>query len=255
VSESLPKLEIEPEWCSDAVLSSISAGAEPNGPQAAEQVSVSTSSTEPAAEPIAVHSPGSEVVSKSEPAPTKPARSASKLRTETKTSRSKKPPQSTRAMKFVEALRSRRVRIIATVVSVLFVCGLIVLNWKGGSSSTSDEVADMDLSEFNESPGFEELRRGKTSEPQPLGVISDAESISATDRFLPLESEPRLPPLGVVTHADHAASRGRTAGGLVPASASSSGSRGAVLTGQIEFDAPPRSAEAPARPFRSLGMR
>ena len=253
VSESLPNLEVEPEWCSAAVLSSISAATEPIDMRATEPITLVA--IEPATEPLAANATPSEETPKSDPVPAKPARSTTKLRSEIKTSRTKKSPQSTRTMRLVEAMRSRRVRIVATVVSVLFVCGLIVMNWKSGSSSTSDEVAEMDLSEFNDASGLDEPRIGNMSEPQPLGVISDAESISGTDRFPQRESGPRLPPLGLVTHADHAASRGQAAGELVPASASSSGPRGAVLTGQIEFETTSRSSEAPARPFRSLGMR
>lgn len=154
----------------------------------------------------------------------------------------------------VALLRLRRVRIVATVVSVLFVCGLIVLNWKSAPSETSDGIAEMDLSELNDASGFDEPHIGSASEPRPLGVISDAESISVTDGFPQRQSGPRLPPLGLVTYADHAVSRGQTVGGLISTSATSSGSRGAVLTGQIEFEAATRSAEVPARSFRNLRM-
>lgn len=254
MSESLPKLEIEPEWCSAAVLSSISAATEPIDTRATEPITLVA--IEPAAEPLAASSTDSEATPNRDPVPSKPTRSTSKLRSETKTSRTKKSPPSSRTRKLVEALRSRRVRIVATVVSVLFVCGLIVMTWKSGSSITSDEVAEMDLSEFNEVSGFDEPRIGNAAEPQTLGVLSDAESMtSATDRFPQRESGPRLPPLGLVTHADHTASRGQAVGGLAPASASSSGSRGAVLTGQIEFKSASRSTETPARPSRTLGLR
>lgn len=212
-------------------------------------------SAETVTEPLATNSSDSDATPKTDPVPVKPVRSTSKLRSESKTSRSKKSPQSTKTTNSVAILKSRRVRIAATVVSVLFVCGLIVLNWKSGPSGSGDEVAEMDLSEFDSTSGFDEPRIGNTAEPKSLGEIPNAEPISATDRFSRMESGSRLPPPGLVTHADHTTSRGQAAGSFVPASASSSGPRGAVLTGQIEFDAPPRSTEVPTRSFRSLGMR
>ena len=251
MSEALSNFEFEPEWCSAAVLSSISATAEPSETQATEPIALP--SVEPAAEPLAVNSSESDATPKSDPVPVKPARSTSKLRSETK--KSKSSPRSTKVVRLFAALRSRRVRIVATVVSVLFVCGLIVLNWKSGPSVSGDEVAEMDLSEFNSTSGFDEPRIRNASESWPLGDISDAESIPATDRFPQTESGSRSTLLGLVTHADHTAPRGQTRSGLVPASASSSGSRGAVLTGQIEFDTASRSMEIPARTSRNLGLR
>ena len=122
---------------------------------------------------------------------------------------------------------------------------------------SGDEITEMDLSEFNSTSGFDEPHIGNTIEPQPLRVVSDAESISAsaTDRFSRMESGLRLPPLGLVTHADHTTSRGQTVSGLVPASATSNGPRGAMLTGQIEFEPASRSTETLSRPSRNLGLR
>lgn len=253
MSEALPTLEIEPEWCSEAMLSSISAVDHPNDTQATEPFVLP--SVEPAAEPLATLSSESDATPKSDPVPVKPARSTSKARSESKTPKSKKSPQSTKTMRLVTALRSRRVRIVATVVSVLFVCGLIVLNWKSGSPSAGDEITEMDLSDFNSTSGFDELQIGNGSEPRPLGNIADAESMAATDRFAPTESGPRLSPLGSVIHADHTTSRRQTGGGLVPASATSGGPRGAVLTGQIEYETGTRSTETSLRPSRSFGLR
>lgn len=254
MSESLPKLEIEPEWCSAAVLSSISTANEPCQTQTAEACAVVPEApTTVKPEITVVASPTPTPEPKMTPGSVKPTRLDSKTKSGAKTTRSKSLPQPTKAMKWIGVLRSRRVRILATAVCVLFVCGLIVLNWKSGSQNSGDEVVDMDLSEFNESPGLEELHTGKNAEPQPLEVVSDAVSIPTTGRFPRTESDPRLPPLGLVTHADHVSQRGNTGSDLVPVSAT--GSRGAVLTGQIEFDTPQRSAEVPARSFRNLGMR
>lgn len=255
MSESLPNLEIEPEWCSAAVLSSISTTTEPNDTQSAEPVNSLV--IEPVAESLTTSSSDSNATPKSDPVPVKPSRTTASSRAESKTSRSKKSQQSTTTKRFVEALRSRRVRIVATVVSVLFVCGLVVMNWKSGPSGSGDEITEMDLSEFNSTSGFDEPHIGNTIEPQPLRVVSDAESISAsaTDRFSRMESGLRLPPLGLVTHADHTTSRGQTVSGLVPASATSNGPRGAMLTGQIEFEPASRSTETLSRPSRNLGLR
>ena len=230
VSESPRNLEFEPEWCSTAVLSSISAITE----------RVHSPTTEIASEPLTANLTELETAPNTVPAPMKPARSAFKPRSDAKSSRAKQSPHSTRTKRLVAALRSRRVRIAAIAVSVVIVCGLTAMNWKSGSSDSRDDIAEVDLSEFNSTSGFDEPRIGKLSEPRPEGVISDTESVSATDRF---------PPLGMVTHAGHAASRGQSAAGLVPASASFSGFRGAALTGQIEFETLPRSTEVPARSF------
>lgn len=258
MSESLPKLEIEPEWCSAAVLSSISTANDPCQTQTAEAFAVApevptTVKLEPTPEPTVIASPTPAPEPSMTPGPAKPIRLASKTNSEAKSHRSKSLPQPTKVAKWIGVMRSRRVRILATVVCVLFVCGLIVLNWKSGSHNSGDEVADMDLSEFNESPGLEELHAGKNAEPQPLGLVTDAESIPTTSRFPRTESAPRLPPLGLVTHADHVSQRGYAGDELVPVSATES--RGAVLTGQIEFDTPQRSTEVPARSIRNRGMR
>ena len=146
-------------------------------------------------------------------------------------------------------------RIVATVVCVLFVGGLIVLNWKGGSSKSSGDVADSELSEFNDLSEIDVPRIDSASEPRRLGILSDAESISATERFPQLDSNSRSSTLGLVTHADHLAPRGQVRGDIVPVSSSSNESQGAVLTGKIEFETPSRPTEVSASPFRNPGTR
>ncbi len=236
MSEFSPKFAIEPEWCSAAVLSWISVEAEPNHAGITEPITLGANET--AAKPLATNSSDSETTPASNLCEAKPTGSTSKSRSEAKKSRLKKMPQPAGAQRLVTALRSRRVRIVSTVVSVLFVCGLVMLNWKSGTPGSDDEITEMDLTEFNNGSGFDEPRIGNGSEPQPLGVLSDAEPLPATDRFLRVESSPRVPPLGLVTQSDHRTSREQTADGLVPASATSVGSRGAMLTGQIEFETP-----------------
>ena len=241
MSESLSNLEVEPEWCSAAVLTSINAAEVPPIEPVAELVTLETAES--------VETPTSEV------APEKPRRIVPKSPPDAKFSLPIKSTQPTRVSRWVGMLRSRRLRIAATVASLFVVGGLIVLNWKNGSSHSGDDVADMDLSEFNDVPGFAAPRIGNPVESQPRGLISDAESVSPTDRFPQMTSGQRLPPLGLATHADHESSPDQPARRVVPATASSSGSQGAVLTGRIEFDGPQRPADSSARPNRTLGMR
>ena len=252
MSESSSKFEIEPECASAVVSPSISVAEEPNmtgitGPNSFVAI-------EPAAV-LATNSSDSETTPTSKLFGAKPTVATSKLRSEAKTPRLKKVPQPASANRLLTALRSRRMRIVSTVVSVVFVCGLVTLNWKSGTPGSDDEITEMDLAEFNNMAGVDEPRIGTGSDPQPLGVLSDAEPLLATDRFPQMVSSPSLPPLGLVTQTDLQISREQSASDLVPASAISGGSRGAMLTGQSEFEAPRRLAEIPERPFRSLGMR
>lgn len=253
MSESLPKLEIEPEWCSAVMLSSISNTAEPSGQQTAEPIK--SPEAEPVSDPLPTILSDSEATPTASPALAKPIRSETKSRPISKTPRPRKLPPTSRAQGLLAALRSRRMRIVATVVSLVFVGGLIVLNWKGSSSDSREEVADMDLSEFSNLSGFDQPRIGDFAEPQPLSVFFEAESLSAGEQFSHTTSGPHVLPLELVTHADHTGSRTPTAGAVVPTSATYNGSRGAVLTGQIEFDAPPLSVATPGRLSRSLGAR
>lgn len=266
VSKSLSNLEVEPEWCSVVVLSSISASETPPAAPAEAPVTsaVETRIASPAEAPItstptepvldashsetvqSIESPQLDAVSE------KPNRNTSQSRSEPKPARL---VSSTGPSRWSTALRSRRLRIVVTVASVLVVGGLIALNLKSGPSAAGDGVAEMDLSEFDELGGLDEPHIGKPSAASPRPLISDAESVSPTDRFPRMTSGPRLPPLGLVTHADHEASPGQTTRGLVPASATSTGSQGAVLTGQIEFEAPQRPMESSVGPFRGFGKR
>lgn len=253
MSESLPKLDVEPEWCSAVVLSSISATPEASGQPTAELVK--PTEAEPASEPIPLIAAESTPASTESPASPKPMRSEPKSRPHSKSSRSKRLPATSRVHGWLAALRSRRTRIVATVVSLVFVGGLIVLNWKGSSSDSHDEAADMDLSEFNHLSGLDQPRIDSVDEPQPLRSVTEAESNSGEERFSQIRSQPRLPPLGLVTHADHERLSTSPAEGVVPASASFTGSRGAVLTGQIEFDTPQSAPAASGRIPRNLGVR
>lgn len=251
--ESPSNLDVEPEWCSSAVLCSISGMSEPIDAPAKE--SISQPATDPVYEELAPNSSSAETAPKIEAVATKPIRSTPKSRSDKKLSSPRKSSPSAVIQRLTAALRSRQVRVVATAVAVLFVCGLIVLNWSSGPKGAGGEIADMDLSEFNDATGFDEPRIDKPSKTQSLGVISDTEPIPAMDRFPHSESGSRLPNSGFVSHADHAAFRGHSATGATPASATDSGPRGAVLTGQIEFEAPSRSADVSARPFRNFNAR
>ncbi len=253
MSESSSNLEIEPEWCSAAVLTSISVAEVPSDSTAEEVVDVPP--IEPVAELVTLETAESVETPTSEVAPEKPRRVVPKSRPDVKFSLPINSTQPTRVSRWVGMLRSRRLRIVATVASLFVVGGLVVLNWKNGSSNSGDDIAEMDLSEFNDVSGFDAPRSGSSSESQPREVIFDAESVSPTDRVPRRTSGPRLPPLGLTTRANHETLADQPARPVIPASASSSGSQGAVLTGGIEFDGPQRPADSSGRPIRTLGMR
>lgn len=253
MSESPSNLEIEPEWCSAAVLTSINAAQVPN--ESFVEVVVNVPPIAPVAELVTLETAKSVETPTSEVAPEKPRRVVPKSRPDAKFSVPIKSTQPTRVSRWVGMLRSRRLRIAATVASLFVVGGLIVLNWRNGSSNSGDDVADMDLSEFNDVSGFDAPRIGNPVESQPRELITDAESVSPTDRFPRMTSGPRLPPLGLATHADHETLPDQPVRSVVPAVASSSGTPGAVLTGRIEFDGQQRPADSSARPNRTLGMR
>lgn len=269
MSKSLSNLEIEPEWCSVVVLSSISA-AESSGtsPQDVPIASAAEVPIESPAENPAASTPNKQAIELSTsktmnslelPKITvtleNPKRVASKPQSESKSARSIISATLAESSRWSEVLRSRRLRVIATVASVLIVGSLMFLNLKSDTPVAVDGAAEMDLSEFNDVAGLDEPHIGKPLEAPPQELASDLEAPSPVDRFPRMTSGPRLPPLGLVTHADHETLPDQTARGFVPASATSTGSRGAVLTGQIEFDAPQRPMETSAGLFRSFGRR
>ena len=259
MSAALPNLEIETEECSTAVLSAtavlsstsdlaetLESPLEPTSQLQPIELGIDLSSFE--AVKILEARKGEVTSDKARHVPEKP-------RLEVKLPQPRKPIPATGLSRWLAMLRSRRLRIAATVASLFVVGGLIVLNWKSGASNSSDDVAELDLSEFNSTTGFDELHIASPSTSLSQKVFPNAEPQSPTDRFPRMASEPRVPPMGFVTHADHETSPGQTQNGFVPASASSRESRGAVLTGQIECDAPQRSADNSATPIRTLGMR
>lgn len=151
--------------------------------------------------------------------------------------RSAKRPKSKKSQRLLEALRSRRLRIIATAVGMLFVVGLIGMNWqRSGRSATSDDVAEMELAEFQDDLHFGSTGVSQGSVPRPLGDIADAEAASLKNQSFQLDSSERFPPLGLASHSEPAwpPSAIQTVGGI--SRPAPRGSQAAWLTGQIEVE-------------------
>ncbi len=228
MADALPVLEVEHELCS-ANLPAIPHVAESAIDQALEALHLR--GTTPVLEKIHVE-PEPIAVSEPQPIPGDPSEPRSR-----KSIRTAKRPQSKYSQRLFEALRSRRLRIIATAVGVLFVLGLIGLNWRRSSlPKSSDDLADMDLSEFRDDLHFGTTGIGRASEPRPLGEISGADSAAFKIRSSRSDSGERLPPLGLVNHSEQRGPSAaiQTVGGFSQPAAR--GSQAAWLTGQIEIE-------------------
>ena len=228
MADALPVLEVEHELCS-ANLPGIPNVAESAIDQALEALHLR--GTAPVLEKVQVE-PESIVVSEPQPIPGSPSEPRSR-----KSTRPAKRPQSKHSQRLFEALRSRRLRIIAMAASVLFVLGLIGLNWqRSGLPKSSDDLADMDLSEFQDDLHFGTTGIGRASEPRPLGEISDADVAALKIRSTRLDSGERLPPVGLVNHSEQRwpSADNQTIGGFSQPAAR--GSQAAWLTGQIEIE-------------------
>lgn len=144
--------------------------------------------------------------------------------------------QTTKFGWLVPALRSRSLRIAASIVGVLIVAGLIGMNWRSSRSPNNDELAEVDLTEFNDDAGFGAPRINGELPRQPRKVLVDDATSSSGDRVSPAEFGLRLPPASAVNPAIHVSQSSgiQTAAGFSPISAN--GSQGARLTGQIEFE-------------------
>lgn len=226
MADALPVFEVEHELCS-ANLPGIPHVSESAIDQALEALHLR--GTTPVLEKIQVE-PESPAISEPQPIPSIPSEPRSR-----KSTRSAKRPQSKPSQRLFEALRSRRLRIIATAVGVLFVLGLIGLNWKrSGLPKSSDELAEMDLAEFQDDLHFGTTGVGRASEPRPLGEITDADALKI--RSSRPDSGERLAPLGLVNLSEQRwPSAGiQSVGGFSQPAAR--GSQAAWLTGQIEIE-------------------
>lgn len=141
-------------------------------------------------------------------------------------------------------LRSRRVRVMLTLVGVLMIAGLVGLNMRGSGTSTDIEDDELAMSEFGQGSS-DQMTSGDSSMQEPAAFEDgfDNKSIVTANAEEWETSTPRLPPLGLPVMNDS---------NVVPASgvdrSSESGQRGAWLTGQIEVEP---NGVVPASGFRS----
>ncbi len=228
MADALPVLEVEHELCS-ANLPGIPHVAESAIDQALEALHLR--GTTPVLEKIPSE-PVPIETSEPQPIPGNPSEPRSR-----KSTRSAKRPQSKHSQRLFEALRSRRLRIIAAAVGVLFVLGLIGLNWqRSGLPKPGDDLADMDLSEFQDDLHFGTTGIGRASAPRPLGEITGADAAALKMRSSRPDSEERLPSLGLVNHSEQRGPSAaiQTVGGF--SQPTTRGSQAAWLTGQIEVE-------------------
>ena len=229
MADALPVLEVEHELRS-ANLPAIPQDAESAIDQALEALHLR--GTTPVLEKIPVE-PVAPAASEPPPTPVIPSEPRSR-----KSTRSAPRPRSKHSQRLFAALRSRRLRIIATAVGVLSVVGLIGLNWRcSGLPKPSDELAEMDLSEFQDDLHFGTTGIGRASEPRPMGELTGSDAAALKIRSSRPDSSERLPPVGLVNHSEQRwPSAGiQTVGGFSQPEAAR-GSQAAWLTGQIEIE-------------------
>ena len=239
MADALPVLEVEHELCS-ANLPAIPHVTESAIDQALEALHLR--GTTPVVEKIQVE-PDSSAASEPPPIPGIPSEPRSR-----KSTRSAQRPKSKHSQRLFAALRSRRLRIIATAVGVLFVVGLIGLNWQRSSlPKPSDELAEMDLSEFQDDLHFGTTGVGRASESRPMGEITGSDTAALKIRSSRPDSGERLPLVGLVNHSEQRwPSAGiQTVGGFSQPAAAARGSQAAWLTGQIEIES---LGDSPRRP-------
>lgn len=237
MSDAPPVLEMELELCSDN-FPVIPNPAESAIDQALERLHLRGSSPVPETNTEKPSLPAND-----EPQPAPAVCSQSRSR---KSSRLAKRPTTKKSHRLFEALRSRRLRIVATAVGVLFLVGLIGLNWqRSGLPAASDELADMDLFEFPDDPQFGANVTERSSESRALAVIDGTDADLSNGRRSQSDSGDRMPSLGLVNFSEQKSpsTEIQTLGGI-----SRPGTRGvqaAWLTGQVEFgssdDSPRRS--------------
>lgn len=228
MADALPALEVEHELCS-ANLPAIPHVGDSAIDQALEALHLR--GTTPVLEKKHVE-PDSSVASEPPLVPVIPSEPRTR-----KSTRSAQRPPSKHSQRLFAALRSRRLRIIATAVGILFVVGLIGLNWRRSSLPTSsDELAEMDLSEFQDDLHFGTTGIGQDAESRPMGAITDSDAATLKFRSSQPDSSERLPAVGLVNHSEQRwPSAGiQTVGGFSQPAAR--GEQAAWLTGQIEIE-------------------
>jgi hypothetical protein len=238
VADALTVFEVDHELCSANLP------AAPHVPESAIDQALETLHLRGATAPLEKTQTEPELPVVSEPQPTLTIPSEPPSR---KSMRPSKRTPSKPSRRWFETLRSRRVRIIAMSVGVLFVVGLIGWNWHGSSlPNSSDELADMELLEFQDDLHIRNLGVAHGTDLRPLGEETDATVLTARS-----ESRERLPHVGLVNHSEQrGVSAGiQTLGGSNQPTAR--GSQAAWLTGQIEFESADASLGGSSR--RSKG--
>lgn len=228
MADALPVFEVEHELCS-ANLPGIPLIAESAIDQALEALHLR--GTTPVLEKNQVE-PESPAIAEPQPITSEPSEPRTR-----KAVRPSKRPQSNRSRRLFDALRSRRLRIIATAVGALLVVGLIGLNWqRSGQPNSSDDLAEMDLAEFQDDLHFGTAGIKRASESRPMGETTDVDAAALKIRSSRLDTDERLPTVGLVNHSEQRwpAAGIQTVGGFSQSAAR--GSQAAWLTGQIEIE-------------------
>lgn len=244
MSDALPVLEMELELCSDN-FPVIPNSAESAIDQALETLHLRGVDPAPVTK---TDKPLVNTPDEPQPPPSNCSQSHSR-----KSSRLAKRPKTKKPNRLLDALRSRRLRIVATAVGVLFLVGLIGLNWnRSALPAASDELADMELFEFQDDRPFSANVTGRTSEPRPLAVIDDTDADLSNVRRPQSDSGDRMPSLGLVNFSEQKSqSTGiQPVGGIFQPG--TRGAQAAWLTGQIEFGSPD---DSPRRSDRSNEIR
>ncbi len=228
MADALPVFEVEHELCS-ANLPGVPQVAESAIDQALEALHLRGTTPVLEKNQVELDSPAT---AEPQPIPREPS--------EPRTRRSARPakrPQSNRSRRLFDALRSRRLRIIATAVGVLLVVGLIGLNWqRSGQQNSSGDLAEMDLAEFQDDLHFGAAGIERASESRPMGETTDVDADALKIRSSRLDSDEQMPTVGLVNHSEQRwpAVGIQTVGEISRPAAR--GSQAAWLTGQIEIE-------------------
>lgn len=229
MSDDLPVLEDGNEPCPDKL---------PSAPSLPESV------IDQALEALHLRgaAPVSEVTNdKHEPLTTDPSKPAAEHSSQshfpTPTKRRAKRLPTKNASRLSEALRSRRLRILATAVGGLLVVGLIGWNWRRSDVPASgDELAEMDLADFEDDLHLGATGTARTSEPKTLEGFTGVEPALHQSRVSQSDSGGHLQPAGFVNASDQSWPSASFQNSGRPSPPPKRGSQAAWLTGQIEFE-------------------